>query len=161
MYSVFSCWNAGSITRDQENPTLKNIEWLSEEAEGYEPMTCTAYKPQKSWGTIMYLESLPPKKHPCIMQIPWLDLFYLVFLPLVLIHKFRLSLTCCCHKGIRIAILAGKGTGNSSKSGSKLHPSGIVWAKGPANRSGGLFLQMTTEGIPQCFVSLDQWEFPK
>lgn len=87
------------------------------------------------------------------MQIPWLDLFYLGVLPLILIHKFRLSLRCCCHKGVRIAILAGKGTGKGSKSGSKLHPSGILWAKGPANGSGGIFLQVTTEGVPQCFVS--------
>lgn len=159
MYRVFCCWNAGSITRDRETPTPKKIEWSSEEAEGYEPVTITAYKPQKSWGTIEYLESLPPKKHPCIMQIPWLDLFYLGVPPLILIYKFRLSLRCCCHKEIRIAILAGKGTGKSSKSGSKLHPSGILWAKGPANGSGGIFLQVTAGGVPKCFVSLTNGSF--
>lgn len=138
MYRVFGYWNAGSIARGWGNPTPKKIEWSSKETEGYEPMTSTACKLQKFWDTVEYLESLPPKKHPCIMQIPWLDLFYLGVLPLILIHKFRLSLRCCCHKGVRIAILAGKGTGKGSKSGSKLHPSGILWAKGPANGSGGI-----------------------
>lgn len=40
-----------------------------------------------------------------------------------------------------------------SKSGSKAHLSGILWATGPADGSGGIFLQVTTEGIPQCSAS--------
>lgn len=48
MYRVFNYLNDGFLERDWGAHLLK---WSSEEAEGHEPMTSTADKPQKAWGS--------------------------------------------------------------------------------------------------------------